>query len=136
MPIRLWFYRQGFGHKAYLDERLRAGLDVRVENPVNDRPVINRLARRVLGVSVGGTPFQRGLPVAGDQEAVRAEVDRDRVHFRQFSDELPTILHVGVVRLVIAGVSPDRSERADLGVSVYADSNRLLRRSKTRRQSN
>ena len=128
MPVRLRLDRQRFGHESDLDQRLRADLDVGVEDLIHDLPVINRLARRVFGISVGGTPFQRGLPIARDKQAMRAEIDRNRIHLCQLGDELLPVLHVSVVRLVITDIGPDRFERAYFGVGVHADCYRFLGR--------
>src|SRR5262249_32337300 len=128
VAIRLRLDGHSFGHKADFDQWPCAGLDVSVEDLIYDLPVINRLARRVFGISVCGTPFQSGLPIASDQQAVRAEIDRNRIHLRQLGDELLPVLHVSVVRLVITDISPDRFERAYFGVGVHADCYRFLGR--------
>src|ERR1035438_10685995 len=58
--IRLRMDRQRFRHEADLYERLGAGSDVRVEDTVDDGPVVNRAAGSVFGVGVGRAPFERG----------------------------------------------------------------------------
>ena len=45
-----------------------------VEDAIDDGPVVDRVAAGVLGVGVGGAPLERRRAVAGDEQAVRAEV--------------------------------------------------------------
>ena len=73
------------GHEADLHQRPHLALHVGVEDPVDDRPVVDRLARRVLGVGVRRAPLQRGRAVAGGQQVVGADVDRLRAERGQFA---------------------------------------------------
>ena len=82
-----------------------------IEDAVGDGPVVDRLAGRVLGVGVGGAPLERGLAVAGHQQAVDAHVDRHGAERRDFGQQLLAVLHVGVVRLIVAEEGPDRLQR-------------------------
>src|SRR4030095_14946659 len=65
--------------------------------------------------------------VARRQQIVRTDVDLNRAQPGEFRDELLAILHVGVVRLVIAEVRPDRLQRSDPGFALDEDRYRLLR---------
>jgi hypothetical protein len=44
VPVRLRFDRERFGHKADLGQRLHSTLDISVEDAVDDRPIVERLA--------------------------------------------------------------------------------------------
>ena len=83
-------------------------LDIGVEDPVHDRPVVDRVAVRILGIGVGRAPFERGLAIAGGQQIVGADVRRGAGGGGQVAQQLPAIVGVGVVRLVIAEPVPHR----------------------------
>ena len=76
MAVWLRLHRQRFGHEADLDQRLHLPFDVGIEDPVDDRPVVDRLAVRIFGVGVGRAPLERGCAVAGRQQVVGPDVDR------------------------------------------------------------
>ena len=53
-----------FGREADLHQRNVSSLDIGVEDPVHDGPVIDRVAGGIFGIGVGRSPFQRGGAVA------------------------------------------------------------------------
>ena len=71
--VGLRLHRHRLRHEADLDVRLDAALEIGVEDAVDDRPVVDRLAAGIFGVGVGRSPLQRRRAVAGDQQAVGAE---------------------------------------------------------------
>ena len=62
--IRLRFDRKVLGHETDLHVRTEAALQISVENPVEDGPVVNRIAVAILGISPRGPPLQGGRAVA------------------------------------------------------------------------
>ena len=130
VPVRLRLGRQRLGHEADLDERLHLAFEVGVDDAIDDRPVVDRLAVRVLGVGVGRSPLQRRRAVARRQQVVRADVDRHRAELGEFGQQLLAVLHVGVVRLVVAEPRPHGLHRRDplSGVDLDDDALGLLRR--------
>ncbi len=102
--VLVWLRLDGerLGHEADLDQRLHAALDVAVEDAVKDGPVEARAAGGVFGVGVGRSPLQSRRAVAGDQEIVGPHVDRHGTQLGELRQELAAVLHVGVVRLVVA----------------------------------
>ena len=119
--VRLRLGRQRFGHEADLDERLHLALDVSVEDAIDDRPVVDRPAGGVFSVGVGRSPFQRRRAVAGRQQVVRADEHGDGTERRQLREQLLAVLHVGVVRLVVAEERPHRRHRRAARVGVDPD---------------
>ena len=71
--VGLRLHRHRLRHEADLDVRLDAALEIRVEDAVDDGPVVDRLAAGILGVGVGRAPLERRRAVAGDEQAVGAE---------------------------------------------------------------
>ena len=126
--VRLGLDRQLLGHEPDLHVGLHAALEVGVEDAVDDRPVVDRLAVGVLGVGVGRAPLQGRGAVAGGEQVVRAEVDLLRAELAEFGEQLLAVLHVGVVRLVGAEEPPDRLEVAAGLVGPDGDRDRRGRR--------
>ena len=116
--IRLRMDRQRFRHEADLYERLGAGSDVRVEDTVDDGPVVNRAAGSVFGVGVGRAPFERGSAVPSAEQVVHSDIDRRRAQTGKLTNQLGTILHVGVVRLVVTEIGKDGAERTQAGPAI------------------
>ena len=125
--VRLRLRRQRLGHEADLHQRLHLALEVRIDDAIDDRPVVDRLPVRVLGVGVGGAPLQSGRAVAGRQQVVHPHVDGDRAELRQVGQQALPVLHVGVVGLVVAEPGPDRLHRPDLRGRVDLDRDRRRR---------
>ena len=113
-----------FGMKPICTYGLHAAFQVGVEDAVEDRPVVNRVALGVLAVSAGGTPLQRRRAVAGGQQIVRAEINLLAAPSSPSSaEQLLAVLHVGVVRLVGAEEPPDGTQLAFGLGGVHANSN-------------
>ena len=68
--------RKRFRHEADFHEGPGAGLDVGVEDPVDDGPVVDGMAGCVFGISIGRTPFEGGGAVTGAERVVHADIDR------------------------------------------------------------
>jgi hypothetical protein len=119
--VRLGLARQRLRHEADLYVRLDVALEVRVEDAVDDRPVVDRLAARVFRVGVGASPLQRGRAVAGGEQVVRAEERVLRPDLAELGQQLLAVLHVGVVRLIAAEETPDGVKRGDRLLQVDLD---------------
>ena len=102
---------EGLGHETDLDIGPHALGQVGVEDAVEDRPVIDRAARGVLGVGVGAAPLQCRGAVAGGEQVVRAKVNGLRLQFTELAEQFAAVLHGGVVGFVGAEVAPERAER-------------------------
>ena len=113
--------RQRLRHEAGLDERGDAGLDIGVEDAVEDGPRMDGPAGGVLRVGVGRAPFQRRRAVAGGEEIVGADIDGAGVERGELAEELPPVRHGRVVRLVIAEPVPDRPMRPEPPRGIDAD---------------
>ena len=96
-------------------------LQVGIEDTVDDRPVVDRLAAGVLGVGVGRAPFHGGGAIPGDEQVVGANGNAHRRGRRQFTKQLLAIDRVGVIRLVIAEPCEDRWERTLFRRRVHPD---------------
>ena len=97
---------KGLGHEADLDVGLEPALHVGVEDAVNDRPVVVGPALGVLGVGVGRAPLQGGGAVAGGQQVVRADEDGLAAQAGELGEQLLAVLHISVVRLIVAEEPP------------------------------
>ena len=111
MAIRLGMRRESLGHEAHFYKRLDSQFVKRVENAVQYRPAINRLAFSVLRVNIRRTPFQRRRPIPGVQQVVHANVDRHRTKLRKFAQQFLPVRRIGVVRFVVTKVMPDGRKR-------------------------
>ena len=123
--IRVRLRRERLRHEANLDERLHLALDVRVENPVDDRPVVHGTAIRVFRVRVRRSPFQRRRSIARRQQVVNSDVHGNRAQRGELGQQPPPVRHVGVVRFVVTEEGPHRRHRAASGRCI--DVNRHLR---------
>ena len=128
--VRLRLDGERLRHEPDLRVGLEAALQVGVEDAVDDRPVVDRLALRVLGVGVGAPPLEGGRAVAGVEEVVGAEVDLRRAELAQRREQLASVLHVRVVRLVRPEEPPDRTQLAAAcaGLDLDRDRERLAGR--------
>ena len=91
--IILRMRRQRLRHETDLHIGLDAAFEVGVENLVVDRPVVNRIAVRVLLVGAGGTPFERIRAVAAGEQMVGAEINlrsAELAKFRQAVSSRPS----------------------------------------------
>ena len=110
MLIRLGLDRKRLGHESDLHVRPNAVLKIRVEDAIDDRPVVDRLAIGIFGVSVGRAPFQRRRAVAGAEKIVRAEINVLRRKFAKLAEQFAAVGHVRIVRLI-------RAENRQTGLS-------------------
>ena len=113
--IRVRLGRERLRHEANLDERLHLALDVRVENPIDDRPVVHGTAIRVFRVGVRRSPFQRRRSIARRQQVVDSDVHGNRAQRGKLGQQLPPVRHVGVVRFVVTEEGPHRRHRRRVG---------------------
>ena len=116
--------RQRLRHEPDLHVGLHATLQVGVEDAVDDRPVVDRLALAVLGVGVGAAPLERGRAVSGVEEVVGAKIHLRRPELAERREQLAAVLHVGVVRLVRSEEAPDWLQLATAGGGVHLDRHR------------
>jgi hypothetical protein len=121
--VRLGLDRQGLWHEADLNVGLDVPLQVGVEDPVDDGPVVDRLALAVLGVGTGGAPLEGRRAVAGGEQVVGAEerLRQPATEPAELAEELFAVLHIGVVRLVGTEEPPDRPQVAGRLVRLHLD---------------
>src|SRR5262249_11197529 len=100
--------------------------DERVEDTIDDGPVVLGTAGRVLRIGVGRSPFERRRAVAAREQVVGADEHRHRAQLRDLREELLPVLHVGVVRLVVAEKRPHRRQWALALTGVDANRDGLL----------
>ena len=130
MLIRFRVGGEGLGHEADFDIGANAVISIGVEDLIDDRPIVNRIAVFVFTIHIGGAPFQGGSTVAGAHQIVRAKVDFLLAHFAKLSQQLPAVFHRGVVRFVRAPKTPNRLEFSLLrrGVDLDMNGESLIRR--------
>jgi hypothetical protein len=75
--------RKRLRHEPHLYQRLDSFFTKRIEDPVNDAPIVNWLSIRILGVGIGRTPFQRRRSIPRGQQVVNANVNRRRTQVVQ-----------------------------------------------------
>ena len=114
--------RKRFRHESELHERFYAGLVKRVEDVVQDRPVIDWASRTRLRCRRSSIPIS-GKPTAISrcEKIVHANVDRVGTELREFAQQLLPIRCVSVVRLVVAPEIPDGRKPSVGLVSVHDD---------------
>src|SRR6185503_771033 len=71
-----------------------------------------------------GAPLERRCAVAGSQQIVRAEVHLFGAQFAKFGQQLPAMLHVGVVRLVRSEEPPDGLQLTLQLAGIHAEGHR------------
>ena len=113
--------RERLGHEADFHVRFDAALEIRVENPVVDRPVVIGCAVGVFLVGAGRTPFQRVRAIAAGEQMMRAEINLRLAELAEFGQQFLAVLHVGVIRLVRAEEPPDRRQFPDWPGGVHRD---------------
>ena len=89
-----------------------AACEIGVDDAIDHRPVVDRLAVAGLGVRIGAAPFECRRAVAGIQQVVRTEVDLAASQLAELDQQLAAVLHGGVVRLVGAEEAPHRRQRS------------------------
>src|SRR5205814_2196350 len=119
--IRLRPARKILWHETNLHVRPHAAFKIRIEDAVENRPVVKRIALRALAVGARGAPLQRRCAVAGGQQIVRAKVNLFRSKLAKFREQLFAMLHIGVVRLVRAEEAPDGLQLAFRLRGVHTD---------------
>jgi hypothetical protein len=122
--VGLGMGRQRLGHEADLDIGPDAVGQIGVEQPVEDRPVIDRPPLGVLGIDIGAAPLQGRRAITGVQQVVGAEIDAPGLERAQVAEQLAAVLHGRVVRLVGAEEPPDRPQLADRLGGVDGDRDR------------
>src|SRR5205807_469661 len=88
---------------------------------VEDGPIIDRITVGIFPVCAGRTPFERWGSVTGCQEVVGAKISCFRSEPAQLAEEFSAIFHVGIVRLVRAKESPNRTQLTLEARSVHMD---------------
>lgn len=77
---------QGLGHEADLRVGLDVVVEICVEDPIQDGPIVDRITLRIFRVGVGTAPFRGGRAIARCQEVVSTKVRLGRsqlAHFRE-----------------------------------------------------
>ncbi len=115
--------RERLRHETNFHVRFHAAFEISVENLVVDCPVVNRVAVRVLLVGAGRTPFQRIRAVAAREQMMAADENLRPAKLSKFSKKFPAVLHVSVIRLVIAEETPDWRQLPDRLGGIYGDRN-------------
>src|SRR5439155_17178957 len=123
MRIILWVRAERLGHEADLHVRFQVAFQIGVENAIYNRPVVNRFAAGVLAVSAGGTPLQRGRSIAAGEQMVAADVYLRTAKLPELGEQLLAVLHISVVRLIVAEEAPDGRQFADGLCGIHTDSN-------------
>ena len=123
MLVRFRLDRQILRHEADLHIRTDTMFQVGVEDPIEDGPIVDRVALGVFAVDPGRTPFQTGASVAGIEQVVRAEVDLLGRQRAKFADQFSAVLHRGIVWFIRPEESPDRLPWTKRRGSIDADLN-------------
>jgi len=105
-------------HEPELDEGERARAGDCVEDPVGQRPVVDRVAGRVLAVDVGRSPLHRRGAVTAVEEEVIAHVHGRGVRGGDRAEQRRPLRGGRVVDLVPAVKRPDPLERRSGGGGV------------------
>jgi len=109
--IRFWIGCQRFWHEADLSVWLYASLKVRIEDLINDCPVVDRIAVGILGIGIRATPFKAWSRivwrVAGGQEIMRAEVRLVSSKLAQFCKKCFAVRRCCFVRFLMVSVFVD-----------------------------
>ncbi len=112
-------------HEADFDEGNAPGIDLRVENAVDDLERVARTAVLVERVGVRGSPLRTSGPVACGEHEMAAHEVRRVAERAELSEQLDSTAGVGVVRLVVTDEAPDPPKRgASVGVYVYGSVDR------------
>ena len=136
MPVRLGLDGERLGHEADLDVGPEPPLEIGVEDPVHDRPVVPRAALGILGIGVRRAPLQGRRAVAGGQQVVRPDEDRARAQARELIKECLSLFHVRVIGFVMSEEPPGGAELARRSTGVDRDRDGgLVRMPGTRRTS-
>ena len=109
------------GHEADLGIGANAAGEIGVEDPVEDRPVVDGAALLVFRVGVGGAPLERGRAVARCEQVVGAKVDLLRPQVAEFAEQLPAVRHGGVVGLFGPEETPDLRHASAIALGVDLD---------------
>ena len=119
-----------FGGEADFHVGLGADVVVGVKDFVEDGPAVDGFAGGVLGVGVGGAPFEAGRAVAGGEEVVGAEEGGGEwgAGVGEFLDDFFAEGAVSVIRLVVSAEAPDGVDWNALGRGVDADVHRNCHR--------
>ena len=72
-----------------------------------------RLAAGIFSVDIGGAELQFGHPIAGGEQVMRADVDRNRSKVMKLPEQFRAMAHGSVVGLVVAEPAIDRLIGAD-----------------------
>jgi len=107
------FGRQVLRHESKLDQGPHAGLLIGIEDAIENREVVHRLAVRVLAVDVGRTPFEVGNAVTGGQEMMGTDRDRHGTQVMQLAQQSSAVGRCSVVGLVVTEPRVQRLVRAD-----------------------
>ena len=77
------------GHKAELHHGAHMSGRIGIEDLIENGPAIDGFPVRILGVDVGRTPFEIGLAVAGGEQEMGANIDRNRAQIVQLAKQRP-----------------------------------------------
>ena len=107
MLVGLRMRGERLGHEPDLRERTHPIGEIRVENLVENLPVVAWLAIGVPGVNDGRTPFERRRAISGAEQIVGAEIDLFGPQRAEFTEQLAPVFHRGVIRFVRSEHAPD-----------------------------
>ena len=137
----MWRYGSGWADKASgikpisTSGRTCAAIEG-VEDTVRNSEIVDGGAVRLFRIDVGRAPLQRAFSIAGGEEIMGAEVDRNGAEAREFSQELLAVGGIKVVGFVRSEVIPQWNVRPNGLVRVYVDGDgRLLRRNSDRNRN-
>ena len=109
MLIRFRMGGQRLRHETDFHIRPDSLLAIGVKNPIQNRPVVNWVSLRILGIGAGRTPLERRRAVAAGQQIMRAEINLIGRQCAKFAEQFLSVRPGGVVRFVRAEVSPGRT---------------------------
>src|SRR6185312_5936767 len=96
------------GHEADFHQGPDVSGKEGVENAIGDGEVVYRRAVGALGVDISRSPLERALAVAGGEQIVGAEINRNLAIRGKLAEEFLAVGSVDVVGLVGAEEVPDR----------------------------
>ena len=103
--------RERLRHEADLDQRLHLPLDVRVEDAIDDRPVVDAACPASSVYALVDPHFSAGVPSPVVSRLCARTYTGTGLSGRKLGQQLLAVLHVGVVRFVVAEERPDRRHR-------------------------
>ncbi len=120
--------RERLGHKTELHHRTHVRGRVGIKNLIEDGPAVDRVPVRILGVDVRRAPFEIGLSVAGGEQEMGADINRNRAQIVQLGKQGLAVLRDRIARFVVAKPAIDGREFACGFRQVHVDTNGVCAR--------